>query len=160
MSEKYFGIERDKLSPYFCLGCLIGKTEEQMSNRDIRYCVDCQPIVEEGYAQLGQHKQYLKQLYNQKIEALNSEDNQTYPQKEKEVLLHTNSKKPQLYQNLAEDRPKPNVGGRPKKDIPVSLIHKLSNEGLGIGRIEKALREEGQIISAMTIQRVLSGERN
>ena len=160
MNQKYFSIERDTQFPYFCLACVVGKTEEQMSNRDIRYCVDCQPIVEEGYAQLGQHKHYLKQLHNQKIEALNSEDNQTYPQKEKEVLLHTKRNEVHSYQKLPEDRPKPNVGGRPKKDVSVDLIHKLSDEGLGIWKIVKELKAQGQVISAMTVQRVLSGQRN
>ncbi len=98
-------------------------------------------IVEEGYASLGQHKRYLKQLHNQKIEALNSEDSQTpCPQKEKEVLLHTKRNEVHSYQNPPEDRPKPNVGGRPRKDVSVDLIRKLSDEGLSIGKIVKELK--------------------
>jgi len=49
MNDKYFDIERDKTFPCFCQACAVGKTEEQMSLKDIRYCVDCQPIVEEGH---------------------------------------------------------------------------------------------------------------
>lgn len=53
MTEKYFDIERDNQFPSFCQACLIAKTKTQMSKGDTRYCKDCQPIVEEGHAQLG-----------------------------------------------------------------------------------------------------------
>jgi len=154
-----FSIQRDKQYPCFCDACLVGKTEDEMSEKDARYCVDCQLIVEEGYAQLGQHKQYLKQLYNQKIEALNSEDNQTYPQKEKEVLLPTKNATSQIYQNPTENRPIPNVGGRPKKDVPAQLIKELSGKGMGIKRIVRELKRQGVFLSSMTVSRVLSGAR-
>ena len=155
-----FDIERDKTFPCFCQACVVGKTEKQMSKKDIRYCVDCQPIVEEGYAQLG--KRYIPIPYkpsNQKLEALNSEDKQTYPQKEKEVLLPTKNATSQIYQNLTENRPIPNVGGRPKKDVPTKLIKELSGKGMGIKRIIRELQGQGISLSPMTIQRVLSGQR-
>ena len=75
-------------------------------------------------------------------------------------MLHTKTENGQLYQNLTEDRPPPDVGGRPRKDVSVDLIHKLSDEGLGIWNIAKELKAQGQIISAMTVSRVLSGRRN
>jgi hypothetical protein len=81
-------------------------------------------------------------------------------EKEKEVLLHTKTNKPHAYQNPARDRLKVSVGGRPKKNIPVKLIRKLSKGGLSIGGIVRELQRQGTIISAMSVQRVVSGERN
>ena len=156
----YFNIERDKQFPCFCEACSVGKLEYQMSKRDHRYCEDCQPIVEEGYTQLRQYNYYLKQLHNPKIEALNSEVVRNHTEKEKEVLLPTKNATSQIYQNLTEDRPPPNVGGRPKKDVPTKLIKGLSGKGMGIKRIVRELQEQGIFLSPMTIQRVLSGERN
>jgi len=159
MGNKYFDVERDSQFPFFCEACLTGKKKTQMSKRDIRYCVECQPIVEGGYISLGQHRRYLQSLHNQKIEALNSEDNQTYPQKEKEVLLPTKNATSQIDQNPTENRPIPNVGGRPRKDIPAKLIRELSAKGMGIKRIVRELKGQGVFLSSMSIQRVLSGER-
>jgi hypothetical protein len=58
------------------------------------------------------------------------------------------------------DRLKVNVGGRPKKDIPVRLIHKLSNAGPSIVGVVPELKRQGQSISVMNVSRVLSDERN
>ena len=44
MKAGYFDIKRDMDFPHFCEGCLVGKTEEEMS--DTKYCVGCQPIIE------------------------------------------------------------------------------------------------------------------
>ena len=41
MDDTYFDMIRDKQFAYFCQACLLGKTEEQISKRDIRYCVSC-----------------------------------------------------------------------------------------------------------------------
>ena len=62
MSNKYFDIQRDKQFPCFCQGCVVGKTEEQMSKRDARYCAEYQPFIEEEYALLsaeGHKKWYI-----------------------------------------------------------------------------------------------------
>ena len=75
-------------------------------------------------------------------------------------MLHTKREDGQLYQNLPEDRPPPDISGRPRKDVSVDQIHKLSDKGLDIWKIVKELKAQGQIISAMTVQRVLSGQRN
>ena len=79
--------------------------------------------------------------------------------KEKEVLLPTKNATSQIYQNVTENRPIPNVGGRPKKDVPVKLIKELSGKGMGIKRIVRELKGQGVFLSSMSIQRVLSGER-
>ena len=80
-------------------------------------------------------------------------------EKEKEVLLHTNSDNAQAYQNPTHDPPILNFGGRPPKDIPIQLIHKLRKQGMAIKPIVQELKKQGHSISAMTISRVLSGER-
>ena len=41
MSERYFDIERDKLFPYFCLGCLIGKTAGEYFLHKYRNNLSC-----------------------------------------------------------------------------------------------------------------------
>ena len=56
-------------------------------------------------------------------------------------------------------RTKQNPGGRPKKDVPVRLIRRLSKQGMGIRDIVKKLKAQGQTTSAMTVSRVLSGKR-
>ena len=54
MNKNYFGIERDNQFPRFCLGCLIGKNESEMSERDTQYCVDCQPLIETEYGMVAE----------------------------------------------------------------------------------------------------------
>ena len=83
-----------------------------------------------------------------------------HTEKEKEVLLPTKNATSQIYQNLTENRPIPNVGGRPKKDVPTNLIKELSGKDMGIKRIVRELQGQGIFLSPMTIQRVLSGESN
>lgn len=62
MGDTYFDVTRDKQFAYFCQTCLVGKTEEEISKRDIRYCVTCQPFVESEYTQLRQR--YTPAPYN------------------------------------------------------------------------------------------------
>ena len=59
--------------------------------------------------------------------------------KEKEVLLHTKSEESHIYQNPTKDVVL-NLGGRPRKDVPVELIRKFSSDGLSIGKIVRKLR--------------------
>ncbi len=47
-----------------------------------------------------------------------------------------------------------------KKGIPVNPIHKLSDERPSIVGVVPELEKQGHSISAMTVSRVLSGERN
>jgi len=171
MPTDFFNITRDKTFPSFCGACLVGKREEEMSERDTRYCLGCQVCIEEDYKLTGR-KYVIPSVANTEsnIEAnsntttlkssLENTGGMESPiEKEKEVLLHTKRKELHAYQNPTEDRPNPNVGGRPRKDVPVGLIHKLSDKGLSIGKIVKELKEQGEIISAMTVSRVLLGKR-
>ncbi len=156
MREKYFDIERDKQFPCFCQACLTGKPENNRSTRDTRYCLECQPFIEEEYKIRGE--KYIPVL-NAVLDPTDTEPRESPIENQKRVLLHTKRDALHAYQNQGEDRPKPNVGGRPKKDIPIELIHTLSRRELSIKQIVLELKRKGQTISAMTISRVLSGER-
>ncbi|HEY88050.1 MAG TPA: hypothetical protein G4O06_08560 [Dehalococcoidia bacterium] len=84
MGDTYFTMARDKQFAYFCRGCLEGKTKEQISRRDTRYCVTCQPLVEREYTQLRQR--YIPIPYNHQNpleDALYNADNKKYPQENK-----------------------------------------------------------------------------
>ncbi len=153
MREKYFDIERDKQFSCWCQACLVGKSESQMSQRDTRYCLECQPFIKAEYAMIAQ-------LHGRKTRYDPIAHIQLPIAKEEEVLLHTKTVASHAYQNPTEDRRIVNLGGRPKRDVPIELIHKFSKEGLSIGKIVKELKAQGQTISAMTVSRVLSGERN
>ncbi len=123
-------------------------------SQDSRYCQGCYDSLEaDGYKFDGKPP-YANLAPN------NTQPIPTHTKKVKEVLLHTKTVDTHAYQNLTEDRPKPNPGGRPKKDIPVQLIRKLSQEGLAIKPIVRELERQGHTISPMTASRVLSGERN
>lgn len=133
-----------------------------MSRKDIRYCLDCQPIIEEDYRlrASGKGTRYKPiPATKSKIKGVLSGDIQMPIRKQKEVLLPTKNATDQIYQNLTENRPIPNVGGRPRKDVPTMVIKKLSGKGMGIKQIAKELKARGYKISAMTVSRVLSGER-
>ena len=140
---------------------MTGKTEEQMSQKDIRYCLDCQPIIEEDYRlqSAGKRARY-EPIPASKIKGARSPHIEMPVTKQKEVLLPTKNAPDQIYQNLTENRPIPNVGGRPRKDVPTVLIRELSGEGRGIKQIARELKARGYKISPMTVSRVLSGERD
>lgn len=146
-----FDIKQDKLYPCFCQACLVGKTESAMSSKDIRYCVDCQQVIEAEYALIadnsGRKSRYVPVAH---IERDTS--------KEEEVLLHTNNENTHVYQNPTQT-PIINLGGRPRKDIPTDLIHKLSKQDLSIKSIVQELKGRGYTLSAMTVSRVLLGKR-
>jgi len=157
MNDGYFDTRRDKTFPCFCQACLVGKLESQMSQRDSRYCVDCQPIVEEGYIQLRQHKRYLQQLHNPKIEALKGEGRENYTNKEKTKMSTLNSPTP----TVDIFRPQGRLTTYKKKELPELQIKQLHNEGMGSKAIASKLKaEQGIDVSYKTIQRVLSGQRN
>ena len=123
-----------------------------MSKKDSRYCVVCQQVIETEYALIadnsGRKSRYVPVAH---IERDTS--------KEEEVLLHTNNENTHVYQNPTQT-PIINLGGRPRKDMPVDLIHILSKQDLSIKSIVRELKTQGYNISAMTVSRVLSGKRN
>ncbi len=154
-----FDIEKDNKYPCFCLGCLGGKKQSQMSQKDARYCLECQPIIEYEYSLLadkGSWKRYKPTNPTRNLGAFEPLDLGEDTHKDKEVLLHTNLEKPHEYQNPSQT-PTINLGGRPRKDIPIDLIHKLSKQGLSIRQIVRELQEYS--LSPMSISRVLSGQR-
>jgi hypothetical protein len=128
-----------------------------MSRRDTRYCSECQVSIEADYKLRGQR--YIPLPPDAKLAPNNAQLIQTHTEKVKGVLLRTKNEDTHAYQNPTEGRLKPNVGGRPKKDIPVQLIYRLSQEGLAIIPIVQELKRQGYTLSAMTVCRVLSGKR-
>ena len=165
----YFDIKRDiELSSnggFFCAACLIGKPADDMSP-DSHYCLGCYEVLSDEAA-LVSHlskaswKPVISDSYKT-VEAISEGENKGDVifdmGKEREVLVHTNSDNAQAYQNLPRDIVF-DLGGRPKKDVPVKLIHKLA-ERLSYKQIVKELKEQGYSISPMTISRVLTGQRS
>ena len=153
MKARYFNIKRDlriiKKGGFICNGCLIGKPLSEQSPKDARYCVDCQPIIEYEYAITAEHT-------GRKSRYVPVAPLEMDTPKEKEVLLPTNLEITHEYQKEARPPLLPSRG-RPRKDIPIDLIHKLSKQGLGVKQIAKELKQYK--ISAMMVSRVLSGER-
>ena len=144
----YFNIKKDTTFSYFCQGCLVGKTEEQMSKRDIRYCLDCQPFIEQEYALLSEKRQ--KELYKPVGHI------ETYAPIEKTKMSTLNS--PRLKVDIFRPRGRPTT--YKKCQLPVEEIKQLSKERMGAKAIATKLRKEYDIkVSYKTIQRVLSGER-
>ncbi len=157
MNNTYFDVTRDKQFAYFCRGCLEGKTKEQISKRDTRYCVTCQPLVEREYAQIRQR--YTPILYNHQ----NPQEDTLY-NADKEI--HTGEQNTKISTlNLASptvDNFRPR--GRPetykKRLLPNDKIKQLHKDGMGAKAITTKLKkEEGIDVSYKTIQRILSGER-
>ena len=163
----YFDIQRDNQSPYFCQACLTGK--EQMSS-DSRYCFECYKFLV-GEAEMlspGRRPAWIPKAYLEgdsavvtgRVTRLKTHKpvvpKEMYLDKEKEVLVRTNSKESHVSPNLPR-KIIPNLGGRPKKDIPVDLIHKLRNQGLSVTEIMEKLKAQGQIVSRSSISRVLLG---
>ena len=75
MSTTKFNIKRDLEYPFFCLGCLVGKPLSKRSEKDARYCIDCQPIIEYEYSLLsdrGHSKRYKPVKPEMNFEAVES----------------------------------------------------------------------------------------
>lgn len=154
-----FDIKKDNTYPCFCLACLVGKKQSEMSQKDARYCLECQPVIEYEYSLLADKshvRRYKPVKPEANFKAIESPSVDMGTGKDKEVLLHTNLEKPHEYQNPTQT-PVINLGGRPRKDIPIDLIHKLSKQGLSIRQIVRELQEYS--LSLMSISRVLSGQR-
>ena len=83
----YFDIERDNTFPCFCEACLVGKMEVQMSERDIRYCLECQSLIEGEYKIRGE--KYIPVL-NTPEDALQAKSS---PSKTQPMETHTRKSK-------------------------------------------------------------------
>jgi len=157
MSGKYFNIGRDKELPCFCEGCLVGKTEEQMSPKDIRYCVECQQFIEQDFEGLGRLARYRSVAPQSDIETVETVAITSCPYAETETKMSTLNQ-----ESATVDKFRPR--GRPKtykkRNLPVEEIQQLHQNGLGSKAIATRLNKENGIdVSYKTIQRVLSGQR-
>ena len=157
MRCKVIDIETDNQFPCFCEACLRDKTEEQMSQKDIRYCLDCQPIIEDAYRfqAPGKRTRY-KPIPASKIKGGLSPHIQIPIDEQKTKMSILNSPSP----TMDNFRPR----GRPetykKRSLPGEQIKQLHEDGMGAVAIATQLkREQGIDVSYKTIQRILSGER-
>ncbi len=152
-----FDITKDNKYPCFCLACLTGKKRTQMSHKDIRYCLECQPVVEYEYSLLAD-KSHVRRYKPVKPEAIlkaiesPSVDMGTGEEKTKMSTLNCPSS------TVDKFRPR----GRPKtykkRELPEELIKQLSQE-MGSKAIVTELRNRGINVSYKTIQRLLTGQR-
>jgi hypothetical protein len=157
MEGTYFDFTRDKKFSYFCQGCLVGKTEEYISKKDVRYCITCQPLVEKGYDQLRQ--KYTPIPYNGQNHREDTHINADIqiPIGEQKTKMSTlNSTSPTVDNFRWMGRPKVYK----KRLLPEDKINQLNKEGIGAKAIATYLKTEADIfVSYKTVQRVLSGER-
>ncbi len=150
MRGKYFDIERDKQFPCFCQGCLVGKTETEMSQENTRYCLECQPSIEKEYSLLSRQKR-------RQIEPSNVAHIENGTDKPKTKMSTLNSPSAEVDNFRPTGRPKTYK----KRPLPDGKIKQLHKGGMGPKAIATQLkRQQGIDVSYKTIQRVLSGERN
>ncbi len=156
---KYFSIKRDNTYPCFCLGCLVGKKQSEMSQKDARYCLECQPIIQYEYSLLvdkGSWKRYKPVNPEEKLTAYEPLDlaEDTHKGKTKMLTLNENTA---IVNNFI---PRGRQKTYRKQELPVGFIKQLFREGNGLKAIASRLKREKDIkVSHMTIGRVLSGER-
>ncbi len=114
MNNNYFSIERDKQFPCWCRACLVGKTEEQMSPNDIRYCAGCYDFLLNEARLLDaksrrSHPEWLpkKLLVGKALSAINTPENlhpiQVGINKEKNENVHSKFKSSQYGQIGSEE---------------------------------------------------------
>lgn len=166
-TSHYFDIERDKTYPCFCEACLSGKTEVEMSERDTRYCKECQVSIESDYKLSG--RKYIPLVVNiesnlapssnatiNKISLENTEGRELHIEQGKTKMSTLNSPSPTVDIFRPRGRPKTYQ----KRPLPDDKIKQLHSEGIGVKAITTQLKkEQGVDVSYKTIQRVLSGER-
>ena len=152
-----FDIKKDNEKRCFCLGCLVGKKQSQMSQKDIRYCLECQPVIEYEYLLLADKshaKRYQPVKPEANLGAIESPniDMDTGEEETKMSTLNCPSS------TVDKFRPR----GRPKtykkRELPEELIKQLSQE-MGSKAIVTELRNRGINVSYKTIQRLLTGQR-
>ena len=144
---------------FLCNACLVHRPQENQSP-DARYCHECYSfLVEEASLDISRRKVEWKPREEHQKPVGEVEMAATplpISARVEEVLLRTNLEDAHEYQNPTQT-PIINLGGRPRKDIPIDLIHKLSKQGLGVREIVRELKEYR--LSPMSISRVLSGQR-
>jgi hypothetical protein len=155
---KYFSIKRDNTYPCFCLGCLVGKKQSEMSQKDARYCLECQPIIQYEYSLLadkGSWKRYKPTNPTGNLGAYEPLDLGMGMHKEN-VIKSTSNENPVRVDKIQATTPK---RGRKKRELPEELIKQLQGKDMGSKAIATKLKERGIDVSYKTIQRVLAGER-
>jgi len=154
MTEGYFDIERDNQYPCFCQACGVGKTEAEMSEKDIRYCIECQQVIEREYLMSG-NKYIPVKLSNQNPAPLALKDKEI-PTEKLETKMSTLNQ-----ESLEVDkfRPRTRKSTYKKRELPIAQIEEYNKQGMGAKAIATRLKGQGIQVSYKTIQRVLSGER-
>lgn len=158
----YFDITRDNhKSPFFCQACLVGKLLSERSEKDIRYCNECQPVIEYEYSLLSDRshsKRYKPIKPETSFEASEAAHVDMDTGEEKTKMSTSNENIVTVDNFVPRGRPKTYK----KRELPEELIKQLHNndEGLGSKAIASKLKaEQGIDVSYKTIQRILAGQR-
>lgn len=150
-----FNIKKDKQYPEFCQACLIGKAEAEMSKRDTRYCLECQPIIEYEYSLLADKSHAKRYKPEANFKAIEPPSVQMGKGEENAIKSTSNEKtaRVDIIQATTPQR------GRKKRELPEEIIKQLQGEGLGSKAIATKLKEQGVIVSYKTIQRLLARQQ-
>ena len=158
MPRVEFDIRKDNTHPCYCLACLVGKRQGEMSE-DTRYCQNCFDFLSEEAKLIGSQRPAWipkKNALQSKIKAGKVIQVKEDTDKEKRKLLTVN--KNTVIGNNLEARGRQKTYR--KQELPVGFIKQLFREGNGLKAIASRLKREKDIkVSHMTIGRVLSGER-
>lgn len=150
-----FDITKDNKYPCFCQACLVGKRQDEMSQKDIRYCLECQRLVEYEYSLLADKshsKRYKPVKPEANFKAIESPNVDMGTGKENSILSTSNEK----LAKVDKIKPSPTTRGRKKKGLPEELIKQLQGKGMGSKAIATKLKEQGIDVSYKTVQRFLA----
>lgn len=153
-TKAYFSIERDRQiingGGFFCCGCLAGKHGAERSPKDARYCVLCQPTIENEYRIIASRR-------GKPLEAFYRPVTPSLQAKERDLALapaHGTCHEI-VHANKGRER-----GLYRKKELPQGLIRQLADDGIGARAIATRLKKAHALdVSYKTVERVLSGER-
>jgi hypothetical protein len=140
---------------FFCWACLRDLPLNKRSEKDMRYCNFCQPIIEKEYLMLSERKgRPLDNFYcpvtlsSIAIQSGRNMSTLKNPKIEVDIIQPSVAKV-----SRGKRGPKPRV-------LPNELIKQWAGEGMGSKAIATRLNAERDVkVSYKTIQRMLSGER-
>lgn len=161
MTMRKFDITRDiaviEAGGFLCRGCLAGKAASEQSDRDVRYCTFCQPLIEADYALSADRQgKPLTTLYKP-IRA--PQETTTKVPEAPFALVGTQSTTPAPPVFLAPKKTTRRRGRPGLVSVPEDRIRRMGNQGLGAKRIAVALQREGFQMSIRTVARILAGQR-
>ncbi len=133
------------------------KSESERSEKDIRYCNFCQPIIEQEYAITAQH-----QCRKTKYKPVKKDEVYETIGAEEKTIMSTLKPKSSTVDIINPPTPIRPIGKRgPKhKELPEDLIKQMADDGMGSKAIATRLSVQSDVdVSYKTVQRVLSGER-